>query len=102
MFKNCILTKKIIFLGDVNLAYQCFRLALSSNHSHAEAFNNLGVLEWRRGNTESARAFFATAASLGPHMFEPAYNTAYLGTIHKPCGQFFGHFDPPLVDYFTK
>ena len=65
-------------LGDVNLAYQCFRLALSSNHSHAEAFNNLGVLEMRRGHTESARAFFATAASLGPHMFEPAYNTAYL------------------------
>ena len=32
----------------------------------------------RRGHTESARAFFATAASLGPLMFEPAYNTAYL------------------------
>ena len=30
-------------LGDVNLAYQCFRLSLSSNHSHAEAFNNLGI-----------------------------------------------------------
>lgn len=65
-------------LGDVNLAYQCFSLALTNNHSHAEAFNNLGVLEMRRGNIESARAFFATSAKLGPHMFEPAYNTAHL------------------------
>ena len=32
----------------------------------------------RRGHVESARAFFATAASLAPHMFEPAYNTAHL------------------------
>ena len=32
-------------LGDTNLAYQCFSLALSSNHSHAEAFNNLGNSE---------------------------------------------------------
>ena len=31
-----------INLGDTNLAYQCFSLTLSSNHSHAEAFNNLG------------------------------------------------------------
>ena len=67
-----------INLGDTNLAYQCFRLALSSNHSHAEAFNNLGVLEMRRGHVESARAFFATSASLAPHMFEPGYNTAHL------------------------
>lgn len=65
-------------LGDTNLAYQCFSLALSANHSHAEAFNNLGVLEMRRGNVESARAFFATAAKIGPHMFEPAFNTAHL------------------------
>ena len=27
---------------------------------------------------DSARAYFATSATLGPHMFEPAYNTAHL------------------------
>ena len=32
----------------------------------------------RRGNVESARAFFATAGKIGPHMFEPAFNTAHL------------------------
>ena len=65
-------------LGDINLAYQCFSLALTNNHSHAEAFNNLGVLEMRRGNLESSRAFFSTSANLGPHLFEPAFNTAHL------------------------
>ena len=65
-------------LGDINLAYQCFSLALTNNHSHAEAFNNLGVLEMRRGNLESARAFFSTSSNLGPHLFEPSFNTAHL------------------------
>ena len=60
------------------MAHQCFSLALTNNHSHAEAFNNLGVLEMRRGNLESARAFFASASNTGTHLFEPAFNTAYL------------------------
>ena len=53
-------------IGDVNLAYQCFRLALTSNSDHAESYNNLGVLEMRKGRVEQARAFFQTAASLSP------------------------------------
>ena len=39
-------------LGDTSLAYQCFRLALSANNNHAEAFNNLAVLELRKGNVD--------------------------------------------------
>jgi len=39
-------------IGDIQLAYQCFRLALASNNDHAEAYNNLGVLEMRKGHTE--------------------------------------------------
>lgn len=38
--------------GDTNLAHQCFRLALVSNNQHAEAYNNLAVLEMRRGHVE--------------------------------------------------
>jgi len=34
------------------LAYQCFRLALSNNNDHAEAYNNLGVLEMRKGHVD--------------------------------------------------
>ena len=34
------------------MAYQCFKLALAANNDHAEAYNNLGVLEWRKGRGE--------------------------------------------------
>ena len=65
-------------MGDTNLAYQCFRLALVANNSHAEAFNNLGVLEMRRGRVDTSRAFFQSAVSSGPHLFEPNTNLASL------------------------
>ena len=42
-------------LGDTTMAYRCFKLALSTNNDHAEAYNNLGVLEWRRGRGEQVR-----------------------------------------------
>ena len=39
-------------VGSVSMAYQCFKLALTANNSHSEAYNNLGVIEWRRGRGE--------------------------------------------------
>lgn len=63
---------------DHNLAYQCFRLCLSCNNDHAEAYNNLGVLELKRGHVEAARAFFQAAFVMAPHMYEPHYNFAAL------------------------
>ena len=39
-------------IGDMTLAYQCFRLALANNNDHAEAYNNLGVLELRKGHLD--------------------------------------------------
>ena len=65
-------------MGDTNLAYQCFRLALVANNSHAEAFNNLGVLEMRRGRADTSRVFFQSAVNSGPHLFEPNTNLAAL------------------------
>jgi tetratricopeptide repeat protein 8 len=44
-----------IGIGDLGLAYQAFKIAVSHNPNHAEAFNNLGVLELRRGNIEQAK-----------------------------------------------
>lgn len=63
-------------IGDVNLAYQCFRLTLMHDSDHAEAYNNLGVIEWKKGRIEQARAFFLSASGLAPHVFEPHYNSA--------------------------
>nr|XP_032819549.1 tetratricopeptide repeat protein 8 [Petromyzon marinus] len=65
-------------IGDVTLAYQCFKLALANNNDHAEAYNNLGVLEHRRGHLDQAKALFQTASSLAPHMYEPHFNYASL------------------------
>ena len=37
------------------MAYRCFKLAVTVNNDHAEAYNNIGVLEWRRGRGEQVR-----------------------------------------------
>ena len=47
-----------ISIGDLGLSYQSFKIAVSLNSSHAEAFNNLGVLELRKGNVDQARSNF--------------------------------------------
>ncbi|KAG2493544.1 hypothetical protein HYH03_008358 [Edaphochlamys debaryana] len=51
-------------IGDLALAYQAFKIAISLNPSHAEALNNLGVLE--SGQRE------------GVHVFELFFNGALL------------------------
>ncbi|XP_030625556.1 tetratricopeptide repeat protein 8 isoform X4 [Chanos chanos] len=65
-------------IGDLTLAYQCFKLALAFKNDHAEAYNNLAVLELRKGRIEQSKAFLQTAASLAPHMYEPHFNLATL------------------------
>ncbi|KAL4613162.1 tetratricopeptide repeat protein 8 isoform X1 [Arapaima gigas] len=65
-------------IADLTLAYQCFKLALANNNDHAETYNNLAVLELRRGRVEQAKAFLQTACSIAPHMYEPHFNLATL------------------------
>jgi len=76
-----------IALGDHGFAYQAFKVAVSVNPSHAEALNNLAVLELRRFNNiadpqrqtqalEQAKSYLASATENGPHLYEPAYNRA--------------------------
>lgn len=65
-------------IGDLNLAYQCFKLTLVNNNDYAEAYNNLAVLEMQKGHIEQARAFLQTASYLAPHMYEPHFNFAIL------------------------
>lgn len=65
-------------IGDVHLAYQCFRMTLTVDNNHAESYNNLGVLELRRGRLEQARAFFQASFSLAPQMYEPHFNSGMM------------------------
>lgn len=66
-----------IGIGDLGLAYQAYKIAVSSNSSHAESFNNLGVLELRKGNFEQAKANFINSTQIA-QFFEPCYNAALL------------------------
>ena len=47
-----------IGIGDPTLAYQCLKIAVTVCPTHAESYNNLGVLEIRKGNDDQARSFF--------------------------------------------
>jgi len=67
-----------IGVGDLGLAYQAFRIAISVEANHAESYNNLGVLELRKGNVDQAQAHFRTAMDLGGQLFEPAFNAGLL------------------------
>ncbi|KAG2451608.1 hypothetical protein HYH02_003389 [Chlamydomonas schloesseri] len=65
-------------IGDLALAYQAFKIAISINPNHAEALNNLGVLEYRKGNDDSAAALFRSGQREGSHVFEVFFNGALL------------------------
>ncbi|XP_061049015.1 tetratricopeptide repeat protein 8-like isoform X1 [Eubalaena glacialis] len=39
-------------IGDMNLAHQCFRLGLVNSNNRAETYNNLAVLEMRKGHVK--------------------------------------------------
>ena len=62
-------------IGDLGLAYQAFKVVLSIDGNHAEAYNNLGVLEMRKGHDDQARQYFLSAESLAEYLYEPKYNT---------------------------
>ena len=64
-----------VALGDLGLAYQAFKIAVSIDPSHGEALNNIAVLEMRRQKVDLARSCVNTSIEVGPHLFEPLYNS---------------------------
>mmetsp|Transcript_22815 Transcript_22815/g.81436 ORF Transcript_22815/g.81436 Transcript_22815/m.81436 type:complete len:267 (-) Transcript_22815:307-1107(-) len=50
-----------VAVGDAALAHQAFTIAVSLDADHAEALNNLGVLELRKRNLDQASAHFGAA-----------------------------------------
>ncbi|KAJ1436097.1 hypothetical protein B484DRAFT_445830 [Ochromonadaceae sp. CCMP2298] len=67
-----------ISLGDLGLAYQAFKVAVSIDATHGEALNNIAVLEMRRQKFEVAKACLSTSCDVSPHIFEPFYNSALM------------------------
>lgn len=67
-----------IGLGDLQLAYQCFKVSATTDPNHAEAHNNLGVLEMQRGRVDRAKSNFSNAERVAPYLYEPSFNGAIL------------------------
>ncbi|KAL0585996.1 hypothetical protein ABG067_004319 [Albugo candida] len=67
-----------IGIGDFGLAYQAYKIAVATDSNHAEAYNNLGVLEARKGNAVQAQSNYVTADNLACYLYEPTYNQALL------------------------
>ena len=77
-------------IGDLGLAYQAFKVAVSIDGAHAEALNNLGVLETQRKNLDQAKSAFHNAQQSASFLFEPFYNQALL---HFKVGDFQESYD---------
>jgi lipoprotein NlpI len=71
-----------ISLGDLGLAYQAFKVAVSINPSHGEALNNIAVLEMRRQKFDVAKACLSSSCDASSHIFEPFYNTGELSIVY--------------------
>ncbi len=67
-----------ICIGDLSLAYQALKICLSYSGENYEAFNNIGVLEIKRGNKEQAKSNFLRSCNYTEFSFEPYYNYAKL------------------------
>lgn len=65
-----------IGIGDLPLAYQSLKIAIAYNGIHFESFNNLGILEIKKGNFEQAKSNFLLACQNTDFSFEPYYNYA--------------------------
>eukprot|EP00164_Ancoracysta_twista_P004617 GFYU01006235.1.p1 GENE.GFYU01006235.1~~GFYU01006235.1.p1 ORF type:complete len:511 (-),score=101.36 GFYU01006235.1:139-1671(-) len=88
-----------IGIGDLGLAYQAFKIAVSCDSTHGSSFNNLGVLELRKGNVEQARSNFLTAAKISDAMFEPQFNAALLAFKLGDFQESFDHVKKSLEAY---
>ena len=85
-----------ISLGDLGLAYQAFKVAVSLDPHHGEAMNNISVLEMRRQKFDVARSCLHTATEVSPHLFEPVYNTG-TETETRSCDGSFDTYLLPLM-----
>jgi hypothetical protein len=59
------------------------KVAVSVDPCHGEALNNIAVLEIRRQKFDLARACLSSAVDVGPHLFEPLYNTGNVNRLRS-------------------
>ena len=71
--------------GDLGLAYQSLKIAVTGNSNHSEAWNNLGVLEMMKNQYNQAKIHFETATKISDFLYEPLYNGALLAFKNGDC-----------------
>jgi len=67
-----------IGIGDLGLAYQALKISVAADSKHAHAYNNLAVLELKKGNVDAARSGFGQSHTLNPFAFEAPFNLSLL------------------------
>jgi tetratricopeptide repeat protein 8 len=67
-----------IGIGDLPLAYQALKISITYNGQQFEAFNNIAILEIKKGNTDQAKSNLILACRITDFSFEPYYNYAVM------------------------
>ncbi|XP_034942233.1 tetratricopeptide repeat protein 8 isoform X2 [Chelonus insularis] len=104
--------------GDLIMAEECLRIAITLDNRHAISYNNLGILELKKGNLTAAKTYFVSAASIAEYMHEPHYNVALLSykqgdlqmsykSVQKALKAYPGHYESKelykrLEPYFSS
>ena len=67
-----------IYIGDLSLAKQSLKIALSFNDKNIEALNNMAVLDMKEGLNEQAKNGFESACKINEFLYEPFFNLAVI------------------------
>ena len=67
-----------IYIGDLSLAKQSLKIALSFNDKNIEALNNMAVLDMKEGHNEQAKNGFESACKINDFLYEPFFNLAVI------------------------
>ena len=67
-----------IYIGDLSMARQSLKIALSFNDKNIEALNNMAILDMKEGFYEQAKNGFESACKINEFLYEPFFNLAVI------------------------
>ena len=70
------ISQMAMMIGEKDAAYRALRLSISYDGTNAEALNNMGIFEVKKGKLESALYHFRLSMKENQYLFEPHFNYA--------------------------
>ena len=70
------ISQMAMMVGEKEAAYRALRLSLSLDSTNAEALNNMGIFDVKKGKIDSALYHFKLAMKENQYLFEPHFNYA--------------------------